>query len=131
MKTANQNCAVITTIFNIIIRLRSIPALWKTLTTILIYKNYSTDDLNNWRQIALSNTHGKLFLSCASYRLTDLCLTNHRLTNTQIGFMKFGSCLERNFVHQFVIHDAWQRSQTTASHLAWISGILFQVPHTP
>ncbi|GFT45786.1 retrovirus-related Pol polyprotein from type-2 retrotransposable element R2DM [Nephila pilipes] len=89
---------ILTLLYNICLSLRKVPSSWKQSETILIHKKGSTEDISNWRPIALSNTIYKLFTKCLARKLADWCSANDCLSNSQKGFTPFDGVLEHKFV---------------------------------
>ncbi|GIY55746.1 retrovirus-related Pol polyprotein from type-2 retrotransposable element R2DM [Caerostris darwini] len=61
LRTIDPGALVLTKLFNICVRFRRVPGLWKCSTTILIPKAGDPELISNWRPIALSCTAYKTF----------------------------------------------------------------------
>jgi hypothetical protein len=48
-------------LYNMCLKYEDLPDTWKTSTTVLIYKKGDTNDISNWRPIAIMRTINKLF----------------------------------------------------------------------
>ena len=87
---------------------------------ILLPKSNQLDQPDAFRNIALTNTHGKLFFSIVSKRLTDYMVDNKFIdTTVQKGFIpKLSGCVEHTYLLNEALKDARRhRRQIT---VAWV-----------
>ncbi|GIY87961.1 retrovirus-related Pol polyprotein from type-2 retrotransposable element R2DM, partial [Caerostris darwini] len=118
LRTVDPGARILSKLFNICLKFRRVPCLWKRSTTILIPKGGDPELLSNWRPIALSNTAYKTFAKCLSARLSTWCERFGVLSPCQKGFMPFDGVLEHNFVLQHSIERA--RSAKRDICIAWL-----------
>ncbi|GFU50714.1 retrovirus-related Pol polyprotein from type-2 retrotransposable element R2DM [Trichonephila clavipes] len=93
----DPDCAVLTRIYNVCLKMANIPEVWKS-STILIHKKGEVSKLENWRPISLSNTIYKLFTKCLAKKLSEWCETHEVLSPAQKGFSPYDGVLEHNFL---------------------------------
>ncbi|GFU30096.1 retrovirus-related Pol polyprotein from type-2 retrotransposable element R2DM, partial [Nephila pilipes] len=128
-KTCDPRCFILSKIFNICLKFKSIPSEWKISNCILLPKKGDPALLENWRPITLSNTIYKLFSKCLARRLQDWCEMHEVLSPCQKGFTPFDGVIEHNFVIGQHLEAA--RRNHTQSFLVWldISNAFGSVPH--
>ena len=76
LKKADSGCHVLTAYFNKVMQLETVPSSWKTSNTVLLYKKGETQDLRNWRPIAIGDTTPKLYAAIMADRITTWAVTN-------------------------------------------------------
>ncbi|GFS90445.1 retrovirus-related Pol polyprotein from type-2 retrotransposable element R2DM, partial [Nephila pilipes] len=128
-KTCDPRCFILSKIFNICLKFKSIPSEWKISNCILLPKKGDPALLENWRPITLSNTIYKLFSKCLARRLQDWCEMHEVLSPCQKGFTPFDGVIEHNFVIGQHLEAA--RRNHSQSFLVWldISNAFGSVPH--
>ena len=106
-----------------------IPPSWKGSNTILIYKGNDTNNLDNWRPIALQNTLYKVYASIIARRMSNWATTNEILSNSQKGFLPVEGCFEHGFVLKSILQDS--RRNRKAACVAWLDlkDAFGSVPH--
>jgi hypothetical protein len=129
-KKFDDGAYVLTTIFNCVKRLGSIPGSWTNSTTVLIHKKGERNDITNWRPISLSNTIAKIYLSVLAERLGSWAARNQRISPSQKGFMPTDGCAEHNFVPQSVIVDARRSHNQCCIACLDLTNAFGSVPHT-
>ncbi|GFW16080.1 retrovirus-related Pol polyprotein from type-2 retrotransposable element R2DM [Trichonephila clavipes] len=97
-KEIDPDCAVLTRIYNICLKMANIPEEWKSSRTILIHKKGAVSNLENWRPISLTDTIYKLFTKCLAKKLSGWCETHEVLSPAQKGFSPYDGVLEHNFL---------------------------------
>ncbi|XP_048519012.1 uncharacterized protein LOC125503125 [Dendroctonus ponderosae] len=120
---------IIAVVLNCARRLKHTPKAWTTSVTILIHKKGSREDVSNWRPISLSNTIAKIHTSVLAERLGAWAARNHRLGESQKGFLQMDGCAEHNFVLQSIIADA--RKNRRQCCVAWLdlANAFGSIPH--
>ncbi|GFU19081.1 transposon TX1 uncharacterized 149 kDa protein, partial [Nephila pilipes] len=128
-READPRGSILSTIFNICLKLKDIPADWKSSNCILLPKKGDLKAIENWRPISLSNTVYKLFSKCLTRRLQDWCEMHNILSKCQKGFTPYDGVVEHNFIIGQHLENA-RRSHTNA-FLVWldISNAFGSIPH--
>ncbi|GFU42034.1 retrovirus-related Pol polyprotein from type-2 retrotransposable element R2DM [Nephila pilipes] len=121
---------ILTLLYNICLSIRKVPPSWKKSDTILIHKKGATDDVSNWRPIALSNTIYKLFSKCLARKLADWCSSNNCLSSSQKGFTPFDGVFEHNFVISQHLEDAHRLKRDSFACWVDISNAFGSLPHS-
>ena len=83
-----------------------VPESWKSLTTILIHKKGSSDDVSNFRPIALMSCIYKLLMSVIANRLVSFSINNNILSPSQKSARPSEGCYEHTFILQSLVSDA-------------------------
>ncbi|GBN25199.1 Retrovirus-related Pol polyprotein from type-1 retrotransposable element R2 [Araneus ventricosus] len=128
-KTENS-VKTLTSIFNLCIFFKRIPASWKKSTTILLPKTGDPSDLRNWRPIALSNTIYKLFAKCLATRFSNWCSRYSVLSHCQKGFLPFDGVMEHNFSLQYRKIKARKTKKDLCITWLDVSNAFGDIPHS-
>ena len=109
---------------------QDVPAMWKTATTILIHKKGSSDDVTNFRPIALMACTYKLLMSVLARRLTVWATANDIMSPEQKSARPSEGCYEHTFMLQSLIGDA-RRNQKDL-YLSWLDlrNAFGSIPHS-
>ena len=128
-KTVDPACSVLATIFNICLKYEKIPEVWKTSTTVLIYKKGDPHDAANWRPIAIMRTIYKLYSGVLAKRVTTWIETNDVLAPAQKGFLPYDGVFEHNYILRRKLDKA--RTGSGEFIATWIdfSNAFGSVPH--
>lgn len=120
---------IITAILNTCRVNTKIPPSWKGSNTILIHKGNDTNNLDNWKPIALQNTLYKMYASIIARRMSNRATTNEILSNSQKGFLPVEGCFEHGFVLKSILQDS--RRNRKAACVAWVDlkDAFGSVPH--
>ncbi|GIY63744.1 retrovirus-related Pol polyprotein from type-1 retrotransposable element R2, partial [Caerostris darwini] len=129
LRTVDPGALVLTKLFNICVRFRRVPGLWKRSTTILIPKAGDPELISNWRPIALSCTAYKTFAKCLSKRLANFCERFDVLSPCQKGFMPFDGVIEHNFLLQTAIEKARASKRDICTAWLDVSNAFGTLPH--
>ncbi|GFT37154.1 transposon TX1 uncharacterized 149 kDa protein, partial [Nephila pilipes] len=117
-READPKGIILSRIFNICLKLKDIPQVWKLSNCILLPKKGDPSALENWRPISLSNTVYKLFSKCLTRKLQDWCEMNNIISRCQKGFTPYDGVVEHNFIIGQHLENA-RRSHTNA-FLIWL-----------
>ncbi|EEC01311.1 reverse transcriptase, putative [Ixodes scapularis] len=112
-KTVDPDACFLTAVYNICLRHRRVPAIWKETRTILIYKKGDRQDPTNWRPISLGCTIAKLYAGCLASRLQDWMSEHSVLSRCQKGFLPHDGVFE----HNFVLQERLDRARTSGGQL--------------
>ena len=120
---------LLASIFGHCIRQRDVPDIWKTATTILIHKKGPTDDVSNFRPIALMSCIYKLLMGLLARRISKWAIENALLSEEQKSARPTEGCYEHGFLLQSVIGDT-RRTQKNV-FVAWLDlrNAFGSVPH--
>ena len=120
---------LLASIFGHCIRQRDVPDIWKTATTILIHKKGPTDDVSNFRPIALMSCIYKLLMGLLARRMSKWAIENALLSEEQKSARPTEGCYEHGFLLQSVIGDT-RRTQKNV-FVAWLDlrNAFGSVPH--
>ncbi|GFU25383.1 retrovirus-related Pol polyprotein from type-1 retrotransposable element R2, partial [Nephila pilipes] len=117
-READPKKIILSRVFNICLKLKDIPQVWKLSNCILLPKKGDPSALENWRPISLSNTVYKLFSKCLTRKLQDWCEMNNIISRCQKGFTPYDGVDEHNFIIGQHLENA-RRSHTNA-FLVWL-----------
>jgi hypothetical protein len=111
------------------LKYEDIPDTWKTSTTVLIYKKGDTNDITNWRPIAIMRTIYKLFAGVLAKRITTWLDDNSVLASAQKGFMPYDEVYEHNYILRRLFNKA--RTENGEFIATWLdfSNAFGSVPH--
>ena len=84
--TANSTTASITTLFNLSLKLSTVPDDWKRSRVTPIPKSGDTSNVSNFRPISLLSLISKVLERCIHNRVMDFLLRNKLLSDRQFGF---------------------------------------------
>jgi hypothetical protein len=128
-KAVDPACTVLATAYNICLKYEDIPDTWKTSTTVLIYKKGDTNDITNWRPIAIMRTIYKLFAGVLAKRLTTWLEENAVLAPAQKGFLPYDGVFEHNYILRRLFNKA--RTENGEFIATWLdfSNAFGSVPH--
>ena len=109
----------------------SIPQTFGLAFMILLPKSDLLNQPDAFRNIALTNTHGKLFFSVLSYRLTNYMTTNHYIdTTVQKGFLpKVSGCIEHTYLLNEALKDAKRSRRQIIVTWVDLANAYGSVPH--
>ena len=127
-KSVDPKCNILALIFARCMTQCDVPESWKSLTTILIHKKGSSDDVSNFRPIALMSCIYKLLMSVIANRLVSFSINNDILSPSQKSAGPSEGCCEHTFILQSLVSDA-QRIKNL--FLAWLDlhNTFSSVPH--
>ena len=118
LKLADPNCKILEHVFNRCISEKKIPAIWKHSSIILIYKKGNSEDVANFRPIALMSCIYKLFTSLLASRLSSFAIDQKLLSDTQKSARPSEGCHEHTFTLQAVIADCKRNNKNC--FMAWL-----------
>lgn len=98
LKLIDPTAEILTLIYDICLKFKSVPTAWKKTTTILIYKKGDKEDPGSWRPISLGNTIYKLFSSCFAKRIYNWIDKFNIISFNQKGFMPHDGVYENNYI---------------------------------
>lgn len=126
LRTLDPRGFILAAIFNQCKSMRRIPKAWKSSTLHLIHKKGDTDDIRNWRPIALSSTLYKTYTRLWATRLTAHITSTNLLSSAQKGFLPGDGCGEHIWVADAVLHQA-----TPGTTMTWLDlrDAFGSVPH--
>lgn len=106
-----------------------VPASWKTSTTVLIHKKGSSDDVSNFRPIALMSCIYKLLMSILANRLVSYSISNDLMSPSQKSARPSEGCYEHTFILQSLVADAQRLNRNLC--LSWLDlrNAFGSVPH--
>ena len=84
-----------TRLFNLFLRLKTVPDPWKESNVIPVHKKDNTSDPNNYRPISLLSNVGKLMERCVHKHLNEYLMINNIITPNQSGFQSGGSTVNQ------------------------------------
>jgi len=96
-------------LFNMIWQDSEVPADWKKSVIVKLPKRGSLKDCNNWREITLLSTPGKVFSRVLLNRLQEA--VDRTLRDEQAGFRRRCSCTEQVFTLQNIIEQSLYHQQ--------------------
>ncbi len=118
LRQVDPNCKVLTSIFNCCLTQKQIPSAWKISTTTLIYKKGNSDDLSNFRPMALMSCLYKLFTAILASRATNFAINNNLMFNQQKSARPAERCHEHTFTLQYIISDCKRNYKDC--YIAWL-----------
>ncbi|XP_046856073.1 uncharacterized protein LOC124449166 [Xenia sp. Carnegie-2017] len=118
LKKVDPTAAILSLIFNRCHVEKDVPQPWKDAVTILIYKKGDTDDISNFRPIALMSTMYKLFMGVLAKRLTKWSIYNGILSDEQKSARPSEGCYEHTFLLKSIVADSRRRKQKLC--MAWL-----------
>ena len=109
---------------------KDVPSPWKTATTILIHKKGPTNDVSNFRPIALMSCVYKLMMAILSKRMTTFAIDNDLLSAEQKSAQPSEGFYEHGYILQSIIGNA-RRLQKNV-FLSWLDlrNAFGSVPHS-
>ena len=105
LKKVDPTAAILSLIFNRC-HAEDVPQPWKDAVTILMYKKGDTDDISNFRPIALMSTMYKLFMGVLAKRLTRWSISTSVLSDEQKSARPSEGCYEHTFLLKSIVADA-------------------------
>ena len=94
LKLVDPSCSILHLLFKHIFKKRDVPQAWKSAVTDLIHKKGSTDDLSNFRPIALMSCLYKLVMGIIAKRRTTWAIDNNLLSDEQKSARPSVGCYE-------------------------------------
>jgi len=87
-------------LFNLILNTGTFPLEWSKAILMPLHKKGHTNDVNNYRGIALLSVLGKVFTKCLTVRLSNYYETQKLMFEEQAGFRRGHSTIDQLFILQ-------------------------------
>ena len=109
---------ILTPVFNTCLRRKNVPPIWKEAVTILIYKKGDSEDISNFRPIALMSCIYKLLMGILAKRITRWSIDAGILSAEQKSARPTEGCYEHTHILKSLVGQA-RRNKKKLS-LAWL-----------
>jgi len=104
-------------LFHVALSEKRIFACWKKAKISPLYKKGSKLDPNNYRMLAVSGTLYRLYANILRELVTQWCVENQKVPDTQFGFYPNHSTIQPMFILRHLVHAAKQIKPKGCSHL--------------
>ena len=130
LKKIDPSGKILTPVFNTCLQRKNVPPIWKEAVTILIYKKGDSEDISNFRPIALMSCIYKLLMGILAKRITRWSIDAGILSAEQKSARPTEGCYEHTYVLKSLVGQA-RRNKKKLS-LAWldIRNAFGSVPHS-
>jgi Reverse transcriptase (RNA-dependent DNA polymerase) len=129
-KRVDPDSSVLASAFNVCLKYRKVPPVWKESLTVLVHKKGETNDINNWRPINICRTVFKLFSGCLAARLSRWIVANSVLSFTQKGFLPYDGVFEHNYALRRRLDEARFGQGDLYIALLDLKDAFGSIPHT-
>lgn len=129
LRVIDPDLICLTAIFNQCLKLRNVPANWKTSSTILIFKKGNKRNINNWRPISVAPCIYRLYTALLANRLRTWLVLNNKINKNQKGFMPTNGALEHSYLLKSILDQ--RRGKHDGLAVAWLdlSNAFPSMPH--
>lgn len=118
LRLVDKTCQILASIFARCFAEKDMPDPWKTATTILIHKKGPTEDVSNFRPIALMSCIYKLMMAILARRISKWSIDNDLLSPEQKSARPSEGCYEHGFLLHSLVGDA--RRHQKKLFLSWL-----------